>query len=300
MKSANVKIRRMTAVVLMLLAGLLMCSTGLFPSAANAEETSTTTSTTSNQFSSILDLETTETAAEDVDAAETPYGTAAGETFMLSTENELLLTTSHDINNSTKNNKWKYYDTLDTSSAVDVSHVKKNDYTTGNDYQALSFSESVAFDPTGSGRNDHVAYVGYYQADSVTEISLYVVNTTTGQSSSRTTVCSAAWMKENSPIQYQAQNLFSITAGDYDGDGKDTVVVYGCGDTNSIALTEYSYSDTIGTGLKAKLTNQENDSKLNNNGPFNPSYFMLQIIIKNFIQAVTSRINWAPAFRQAI
>lgn len=269
MKSANVKIRRMTAVVLMLLAGLLMCITGLLPSEASAEETSTTTSTTSGKFSNILNLKTTETAAEDVDAAETPYGTAAGETFMLSTENELLLQTSHDINNSTKNNKWKYYDTLNTSSAVDVSHIKNNDYTTGNDYQALSFSESVAFDPTGTGRDDHVAYVGYYEAGTVYEISLYIVNTTTGTVSARTTVCNAEWMHDKSPYQYQAQNLFSITAGDYDGDGKDTVVVYGCGEENNIALTEYSYSDS-GIVLKAKLPNEENKY---NNGPFNPSYF---------------------------
>ena len=156
MKSANVKIRRMTAVVLMLLAGLLMCITGLLPSEARAEETSTTISTTSNQFSSILDQNITESVDEDI--SETPYGIEKNQAFMLSTENELLVLSSHDMQTSEGTQNARYYDNTNNGA-----YAKDSTTSADNVYQALAFSETVAFDATGSGRNDHVAYVGYDQ-----------------------------------------------------------------------------------------------------------------------------------------
>ncbi len=240
MKSANVKIRRMTAVVLMLLAGLLMCITGLLPSEARAEETSTTTSTTSNQFSNILDLGSTKPEGLD-DANTTPYGTKMNQQFLLSEQNELLLQTSHDTNNgnNNSNNQWNYYDTIENGnfSFGDTSQ------SFGSELDSLSFPEAIAYDPTGSGRKDHIAYIGFDGTSKT--ISMYVVNTTNNSVSETKQLADAKWLYNTSPAQYQAMNFFSITAGDYDNDGQESVVVYLCGDSDNISVSEMIWKDDV-------------------------------------------------------
>ena len=252
MKSANVKIRRMTAVVLMLLAGLLMCSTGLLPSEASAEETSTTiqsgTSSTSSISSQLLDFN------EKIDqecntTAESPYGTEAGQTFMLSTQNELLFQTSHDIDKSSGQNISKYYDGLNSGTSL-LKNTEDSSAESGLSIPALSFSEAVAFDATGSGRKDHVAYVGYDQNSDKNNgaIVLYILNTTNNKISDKLFLTpenrdDKIWLESKSPIQYQAMHFFSITAGDYNGDGKDSIVLYVCDNENDFSIKEYKCSD---------------------------------------------------------
>ncbi|MCI7322311.1 MAG: Ig-like domain-containing protein [Lachnospiraceae bacterium] len=101
--------------------------------------------------------------------------------------------------------------------------------------QELNYQDCVAFDPSGSGRKDHVAYVGYKNNHNY----IWVYDTVNKKSSGLVAL----------PNSYQANNLnyitsrnyFTITAGDYNDDGKDTIVVYNVAEQNGFSLLEYSY-----------------------------------------------------------
>lgn len=149
-----------------------------------------------------------------------PYGYGKGVPFLLSEQNELFfmhnyygystVAVSDTLNSQNSNTGRVLYSFGNTS------------YRATNDtVRQLSFSKAVSFDPTGSGRRDHVAVVG------VSGYQLYIVfyNTRTNAWSYPFVIGSMSWLS-NSSAYYQMGEFISVTAGDYDGDGKDTVAVY--------------------------------------------------------------------------
>ena len=107
-----------------------------------------------------------------------------------------------------------------------------------------SFTEAVALDPTSSGYNDHVAFVGFDGSDPQNDkVYLWVMDANTGEYSTVCEVGDASWIGEearnehynfgihsvndvSNMHQHKAANFFANTAGDYDGDRKDTIVIY--------------------------------------------------------------------------
>ena len=111
---------------------------------------------------------------------------------------------------------------------------------TGVAYENYIYVQSVAFDKSGSGRKDIVAYVGYNTNDK--KYHLWTINTSDGNKTTDVVVDHWEWddeeedYKEHKPIfvrdgrdhdwqndHFAANSLLSITAGDF-GRGYETVV----------------------------------------------------------------------------
>lgn len=86
----------------------------------------------------------------------------------------------------------------------------------------LNFSKSIAFDPNGTGRKDHVATVGVWKNKYVY---VFVYDTVNNIWYGYEELGYIGWMSDGSAY-YIMTNYLSITAGDYDGDHKDSVVIY--------------------------------------------------------------------------
>lgn len=112
-------------------------------------------------------------------------------------------------------------------------------------FKRLRFTKAVAFDPTGSGKRNHMAVLGFYPASGGKNGAayLYIINADTNAlvKSYELDKDWFGWIGELTTVD--ANNFFAITAGDYNGDGRDSLVVY-CttfrGD-GSNALKEISY-----------------------------------------------------------
>lgn len=119
----------------------------------------------------------------------------------------------------------------------------QNAYATGT--KNLYFMRSVAFDPTGSGKRNHLAILGFKPTSGGQNGAayLYIINADTNTMVKEYVLDNNwfGWIGGLSTVD--ANNFFSITAGDYNGDGRDSLVVY-CttfrGDGSS-ALQEFSY-----------------------------------------------------------
>ena len=108
-------------------------------------------------------------------------------------------------------------------------------------YKELYYPQSVGLDREGAGRDQFIATIGLYSG----YITLVIQDARTGSIWTKP-IQKASWM--GTGADWLKDNYFAITAGDYDGDGKDSVIVYVCGDGDNVKLVEYSYT---GTGWSA-------------------------------------------------
>ncbi len=164
----------------------------------------------------------------------TPYGTQKGEMFTLLEKAEIF---EYAADGGTTYAP-TFYDNLTTGSQVGYSTASMADDT----IPALYFAKGVAFDATGSGRRDHVAIVGYRtEATYVSGAStwLYVINAETKEVVDYRMLQGGSYnlsaLLANLTI-VDSNNLLQITAGDYNGDGKDSLVIYSVTD-----MFEYTY-----------------------------------------------------------
>ena len=182
----------------------------------------------SSQFDSILNMG--QPSEFDPGSTENPYGYAVDQPFLM---NEMAELGIYGINNNGNYSSFLWYDGWggenDTipngfgQSAVNGSFDQYAYYDDG--FKKLSFVEAVAFDPNGTGRKDHIAYIGF---DSGSEkIVLHVQDAETGAIyADYEFPGTAEWMKRSNPQNWRAGNHFAITAGDYDGDGKESLVAF--------------------------------------------------------------------------
>lgn len=111
-------------------------------------------------------------------------------------------------------------------------NLRKNTSSTAYTNNSLptdyDFVKSLAFDPTGSGKDDFVAYLYAKYTWNPTEstFTLYVAN--------KDGVVSSVYDLGTAPFilrTHQADAYLPLAAGDYDGDGKDELAVYCFGDS---------------------------------------------------------------------
>ena len=197
----------------------------------------TTEAATIGSGRAILELDKTKPA--DFDKYNTNvYGTSADDKdpFLLAEQNELLI---YRADEKTAN-AW----ILDNFSTQVVAVDKKGSWMKSANLKNTSYSaldtgdlgngsefryvQGIGYDPTGSGRKDHVAFIGYspirkaffVEVKDLKKGTFYVTELTT-----------AAWIESNgNPHPFEVENYLSITAGDYDDDNKDTLIVYAAGD----------------------------------------------------------------------
>ncbi len=155
------------------------------------------------------------------DLENNPYGTAGW--FSLITHSELVETrTKRDR----ARNQYVYrYADLDNRTE-EASFSQPKDYT---------LIATAAFDADGDGRKELVANLAYYKKDK--QLQLYTTDSN-GQKGNTKVVDSADFLQK--VWAYHATSHMAIAAGDFDGDGKETVVVY---EPNGLKLMEYKWEN---------------------------------------------------------
>ncbi|MBQ1826704.1 MAG: fibronectin type III domain-containing protein [Erysipelotrichaceae bacterium] len=172
-----------------------------------------------------------------------PFGYGLDKPFFLNTQQELLMLRSKGVSGG---NNMTSFDTLKSGNTAYPFGEAKHIWTKNLDGKyALSFIRSVAFDPTGSGRKDHVAYIGVYASKTNDPnhnppyVQMWVMDKN-GRTSNRIDVAKATWMCNDNTYNnanmwdFNAMNFIDITAGDYNNNGHETLVVWACASTPTL------------------------------------------------------------------
>ena len=116
-----------------------------------------------------------------------------------------------------------------------ISRTSANAYTNGSLPTDYTYVKSLAFDPTGDGKDDFVAYLyatnSFIQDSGKTSRSaftLYVTN--------KDGIVSSVYDLGTTPfvlLRHQADAYMPLAAGDFDGDGRDELAVYCFGDSTA-------------------------------------------------------------------
>lgn len=158
---------------------------------------------------------------ENPNLEDNPYGTTGW--FSLFTKSELV-----ESKTSKDGGRNQYVDRYNT----DGSRSREGDFGLGSGYSLIA---TAPFDPNGTGRKEYIANLVYQ--DSSNKLYLYVTDTYGTVTDYREVDNSKGFMDEVE--SYHATSHMAITAGDYDGDGRDTVVVYA---VNALELQEFEMS----------------------------------------------------------
>ena len=167
--------------------------------------------------------------------------------FLLSEQNELAL-----IMRDNKQTSFYRFDNfymgntkLETSGVawvdgINVSNAGSYDQlpsTKTEIYNDMRSIQSVGLDRDGTGRKQFMASVGIF----TNYILLVIQNASTGDIKT-INVGDAAGVSE--AAEWLSDNYLAITAGDYDGDGKDSVVIYYPGDGEKPRIIEYYFDSS--------------------------------------------------------
>ncbi|MBR2702394.1 MAG: hypothetical protein IKE77_09955 [Erysipelotrichaceae bacterium] len=222
-----------------------------------------------------------------------PFGYGKDVPFYLNQQQELLVLKSKGVSGG--NDVISY----DTFKSGNVEYPFKNAKSAWDDNingkYTLSFIRSVAFDPSGSGRKDHVAYIGVYSKENNDPdknpplIQIWVMDKN-GNTSDRIDITDAVWMCDSYTYNnrnmwdFNAMNFIDITAGDYDKDGRDSLVVWACGTKPTLR----EVACTVKSG-KISLSIREGDGYPDDDG----SLFLKPYSHKTGDEMVYNRIHGA-------
>lgn len=191
-----------------------------------------------------------------------PYGYGQNVPFYMNKQSELALYATNNMNATNTTCKIKSYNLdINTNVPVTASGTEGTSYdipqnNNGSQYKILNYVKMVAFDPTGSGRDDHIAVIGINNEGSNENgqkgLWLYVYSKDGKVRSDYLRMGNVTWTGnrysndgDNCYLK-NAMNFVGITAGDYDNDDnhKDTLIVWGCYDGTGYGLTEVDLTET--------------------------------------------------------
>ncbi len=163
------------------------------------------------------------------DKTTNPYGYGVDKPFAMVEQSELLYFETYTGHTAGKIADVGTADSL--KSFVSKNNTASNGSLTSMDVSALNnfaLVQSTAFDPTGSGRRDHVAYVGLNRSDK--NVYVFVYNAVSGNLCSSEVVGEMNWAFDSDGdvtiSGYNSNRFINITAGDFDNDGNDTLIIY--------------------------------------------------------------------------
>ena len=213
-----------------------------------------------SQFDNIFNLHETVPTGFDHNSTENPFGYAVGQPFLLSESNELMMYITSDINEGgNKINTAIAFDRYKPQNVLDLNPAdqkftafKGSGYyntTLGGNTYSFSYVKAVAFDPTGSGRDDHVAYIGAQpnsEDENKMDLWLWVQDTTSSQLFTGSWAMVGTFSFPKNIDNDIALNYFDITAGHYESTRTgDTIIVYTPEDNGNYGLIEYSYKNRM-------------------------------------------------------
>ena len=201
------------------------------PWAKAADPTSTPASQAKNAFG--LTMEEKEAITEGAKLKNNPYGTTAW--IPLFQDHELVVAGVHDDEFQTT-----YTGGADGKgsqmSSFRWGHEK---YNIGNARRLVN----VAFDPYGTGRDEYIATLAF--DDTADRLRLYVTNKDRNVVSA-IDLCNDDAAFINKLKFYQTRAMLCIEAGDFDGDGKDTLMVYTPGNKDrDDQIREYAFDGSL-------------------------------------------------------
>ena len=152
-----------------------------------------------------------------------PYGYDVGMPFLMVEQNELMYLNvwGNQVHQAS------YFD-MGTESSLPTFARKKSGANGTFSVDTYALMEAVPFDPTGSGRKDHVAFVGISNKRGY----LWVIDTRLEAGSDRSEpvdIGDFQYMYDGNSFEvptYANRSFLNIVAGDFDGDGKESIVVY--------------------------------------------------------------------------
>ena len=134
----------------------------------------------------------------------------------------------------------------------------------------LRFARGIAFDPTGCGQRNYVAMIGFQDngtnsgGDPLASFHLYILDAENRSTVEHLTFSSGSAERYGDLIKQltivDSSNLIQITAGDYNGDGCDSLIIY-----DSLGLYEVSYAGST-------FSSQRIDNTSNGGSYFNNAY----------------------------
>ncbi len=216
------------------------------------------------------------------DKTTNPYGYDVDRPFAMVEQNELIYfetytgrTTGKIADVGTANSLQSFISNSNTASDSSLPNV---DISAFSNY---AYMQSVAFDPYGTGRRDHIVYVGLNRGDRKVYAHVYdaVNNSFVGSQ----VVGEMEWIYDNKGKlvveNFYSNNLITVAAGDFDNDGKDTIIVYVPNSSTSIGkiydvnnsesnnnlgcfIKEYSFDN----GTLTMRSNTENGQEYNEIG----------------------------------
>ena len=154
-----------------------------------------------------------------------PYGYDIGEPFLMVEQNELMYLNAWD-----NRVQQASYFSMGSESALKTFATNKSGSSGTFSNPNYKLMQAVSFDPTGSGRRDHVAFVGVSGKDK--KGYMWVIDTTKGTDSDLSQLVEIgdfSYMFDASAFKvptYSNRSFLNIVAGDFDGDGKESIVVY--------------------------------------------------------------------------
>ena len=154
-----------------------------------------------------------------------PYGYDIGEPFLMVEQNELMYLNAWD----NKVRQASYF-SMGSESALNTFAKNKSGSSGTFSNPNYKLMQAVSFDPTGSGRRDHVAFVGVSGQNK--KGYMWVIDTTKGTDSDcsqQVEIGDFSYMFDKSDFEvptYSNRSFLNIVAGDFDGDGKESIVVY--------------------------------------------------------------------------
>lgn len=182
------------------------------------------------------------------DSSSNPYGLNGSDVVNLLQKNEIFEFVS--INNKVERKHLFRY--VENSTDSNVTALQNGYKQTGVDdpngyLNKLQYAQGVAFDPMGCGRKNYVAVLGLYTAggkDDYTNQETRVVIIDADEckvvGSVQITVGGFLWISADGGLDtVDSKNFFQITAGDYDGDGSDSLVVW---DGTNLVEIWYEYN----------------------------------------------------------
>ncbi len=253
--------KRIISMALSLVMILGMLPLALTPIQAQADS-SQTASSGNSYFDEIINASSVKPDGYDEHADFNPYGAMDTETpFMLTTYDELYFLQS---SNGNVDANWVGTYNGGTGPANDT----RNSFSKDKNLEFganLAFVEAVACDPLGTGRDDHIAYVGYsyhYQ-----RFECWFVNAATGRTSEYKVLCDASWIggaDDDVVPLYTRNNFTAIAAGRFDTSKKgDTVAIYVAGGAKKGNCSDGLYEVRMGSDYKISIITSNRANPLN-------------------------------------